>query len=368
MSTLSPPTRLTAAATLLLLLSSGALAETAKMLPEGKSRLRYQVTYGWAGSQFDDSGKKRSFSELTAEQLAAAGLPPEVPSVYRIDSDGKFSFIRNDLYFEHGLTNEVNLGLWTNYQQLEYTSSAQLTTGPGWPLLSASQQGAISGGTASADEADRSVAAMGDTIIGFKHRLYGDNKSRSRFAYWLGLRLPTGHVADPLDSGDLSTGDGQTDLGLWFAFDQEPIRNLLVSLHTRHEYSLPGKRDVVDPAAPDRTLSMRFQPGFYHLAELWTRYTVARASHTYLFGFRTRYSQKGKERRESYDPASGTYGGSLDAVDGTDSYLWRLQPEIGLNLFSSGIPVTTRLYYSMALKGKNQLAADFVGLRVNRYW
>lgn len=351
-----------------LTLSTAVLADTAKMLPEGKYRLRYQFTNGWAEGQFDDSGRERSFSQLNAARLSEAGLPPELDSVYRIDSDGKSTFSRHDVYLEYGLSEHANLGIWTNYQRLDYSSSARLTTGPGWPLLSADQQAGVSGATTGIDGADRAVAAQGDTVFGFKQRLYGDNGSRNRFAYWIGLRLPTGHVADPLDAGDLSTGDGQTDLGLWFAFDDEPVRNLLISIHSRHEYQFPGKRDVLDPAAPDRTISMEFQPGFYHFAELWTRYNIPRPGHTYLLGVRTTYEYEGKERRESYDPVSGGYGGSLDAIDGTDSNLWRLQPEIGMNLFSSGIPLTTRLYYSTALEGKNQIAADYAGLRVDLYW
>lgn len=361
------PVRL-GAALVMLGLSAGAVADTAKMLPEGNFRLRYQFTQGWADSQFDDSGSERSFSDLNDTRLAEAGLSPSVASVYRIDSDGKSTFSRHDVYFEYGLTDHANLGVWTNYQQLDYASSALLTTGPGWALVAPEDQVAIAGATAMVDGADRSVTAQGDTVIGFKQRLYGDNQSRNRFAYWVGLRLPTGHVADPLDSGDISTGDGQTDLGLWFAFDDEPLPDLLLSLHTRHEYQFPGNRDVVDPAAPDGTVSMAYQPGVYHLAELWARYNLPRSGHTLLLGLRTTYEYEGKERRERYDPVSRSYGGSLQAVDGTDSTLWRLQPEIGLNLFSSGIPLATRLYYSTALDGKNSLAADYAGLRVDLYW
>lgn len=361
------PVRLGAVLSLVGLFDS-ALADTAMMLPEKKSRLRYQFTHGWADGRFDDGSDERSFSALNAARLSKAGVPAEVPSVYRIESDGEFTFSRHDIYFEYGVTDDVNLGIWTNYQQLDYASSAHLSTGPGWGLMSADEQAAVAGAAAAVERADLSVAARGDTVIGFKQRLYGDNKSRNRFAYWLGIRLPTGHVADPLDAGDLSTGDGQTDFGLWFAFDHQPTDRVLLSLHTRHEYQLPGKRDEEPDEAPGQAFSMEFQPGFYHFAELWARYSVPRPGHNYLLGLRTTYEYEGKERRESYDPISRSYGGSLNSVDGTDSNLWRLQPEIGVNLFSSGIPVSTRLYYSKALKGKNQLAGDYAGLRVDLYW
>ena len=55
-------------------------------------------------------------------------------------------------------------------------------------------------------------------------------------------------------------------------------------------------------------------------------------------------------------------------MDGTDNSLLRVQPEIGMNFFPSRIPVAVRLYYGTAVKGRNSLAADYAGLRVDLFW
>lgn len=343
--------------------------DTAKMLPAGMTHLRYQYTVGEADKVFDAGGDRVSLARAYRDALDTAGLTTEVPAVYRVDTDGRLALVRHDLYLEYGLTDAVNFGLWTHYvsQRLDY--SAALVRAIGWGALIPAQQAALEGAVAGADgTADRSVSALGDTVLGIKHRPLGSNASALRFAYIAGLRLPTGHMADPLKAHDISVGDGQTDVGLWFMLDWEPDPHWFFNLHTRHEYALAGEREVLNPADPDDTLPMEFQPGIFHRFEFWVRYREPGPRFNSFVGLKTIYETEGEERRQSYDPVRGGYHGDLDAVEETDSALLRLEPEIGINLFPSRIPIALKLYGGIPLRGRNSVALEYVGLRFDAYW
>ncbi len=347
-----------------------ALGDTAEMLPPGVSHVRYQYTSAQGDTYFDEGGDRRALGSAYREALQEKGLEPEVSGVYRVDTDGHFSQIRHDLYFEYGINSSVNFGLWTHYVSRESDYSARLSRQAGWDFaLSSAQQAGIGGAVTVADHAkDGSVSAPGDTVLGLKHRLIGeDNDAPLRFAYTIGLRLPTGHVADPLEPHDSSVGDGQTDAGIWFAWDWEPNERWLFNLHTRHEYQFEGERDEADPTRTHR-VSMEFQPGVYHYAELSAHRRIPRPGFNGLLVVKAIYETEGPLREQPYDAATGRYRGSLETVDGTDSMLFRLEPQIGFNLFPRGIPVAARLYYGIPLRGKNTLATDYLGVRFDIYW
>ncbi|SCZ52781.1 transporter [Thiohalomonas denitrificans] len=352
-----------------LLWSGMAFGNTAEMLSAGVSHLRYQYTSAETDEYFDASGGRRSLGAVYDETLKEHGLSTEEPSVYRVDTDGRFTQIRHDLYFEYGITASLNFGLWTHYldRQLEY--SASLDREAGWSALPEPLQVGIEGVVAVADNAaDGSASAWGDTVIGLKHRLIGeDNDDPFRFAYTLGVRLPTGHVADPLQPRDISVGDGQTDLGIWFAWDWEPGERWLFNLHTRHEYQFKGKEDEADPTGT-RKLSREFQPGLYHYVELLAFRRIPRPGFNGFVALKAIYETQAVRREQQYDAATEQYRGALLAVDHTDSMLLRLEPEIGFNLYPSGIPVSVRLYYGLPLRGRNSLAAEYVGLRFDLFW
>ncbi|WP_303907281.1 transporter [Thiohalomonas denitrificans] len=352
-----------------LALANETLADTAKLLPPGASHLRYQYTSAEADEYFNASGDRRSLGAIYQEKLQENGLPTEEPSVYSVDAGGQFSQVRHDLYFEYGITASLNFGLWTHYldRRLEY--SASLEREAGWSALSSPMQVGLEGAVAVADSAgDGSASALGDTVIGLKYRLIGeDNDAPFRLASTLGVRLPTGHVADPLKPGDISLGDGQTDAGIWFAWDWEPDDRWLFNLHTRHEYQFKGEEDEADPASPG-TLSKEFQPGFYHYAELLAHRRIPRPDFNGFVALKVIYETEAVRREQQYDTAAERYRGDLKAVEGTDSMLLRLEPEIGFNLYPSGIPVSARLYYGLPLRGKNSLAAEYLGLRFDVFW
>lgn len=362
--------RLAAQAGLILwLAAAGAVqAETAQMLPAGIAKARYQYTVGHAEDGFDADGNRKSLDDLFRDGLEASGLPTTVPSVYRIDTASEVDFTRHDLYLEYGVSPDFGLGLWTYYIDQRVTYSASLQREAGWVLLNPATQTAVTVGTETADSADQSAAALGDTVLGIKHRLIGDNDTAVRFAYHLGLRLPTGHVADPTEPGDLSTGDGQTDIGLWFNFDWEPADRWCINLHSRHEYQLAGERDVPDPANPGGKLSQEFQPGFYHYLEVSGTHRIPRPSFNAELELLAIYEDEGRERRQAYDVASGSYRGGLDPVDDSDSSLLRLEPRMALDFFPSKVPLAAKLYYGIPVQGRNALAVEYVGIRFDAYW
>lgn len=343
-------------------------ASEAMMLPEGVYRTRLYATFAEADSFFDADGNEQSFEQLYQKALADNGVPADVNDVYQIDTGGKFSMYRYDLYIEYGVTGDFGFGAWLQYFDISNRADATLTTGPGWAALPDIQQSAIIGATDYIDSLDASVSALGDTVIGVKHRLLGDNRSKYRFAYHAGVRVPTGHVADPLNSNDMSTGDGQVDVGIWLSFDYQPHPRFFINLHTRHEYQLAGTRDVLDPSDTTRTLDMEFQPGFINYAEIdaWYFHPVGEAE--LILKLMSTYYHEADERQQAFDSATGRFAGSLVTIEGTDSALWTIQPHIGVSLFPMGIPVRALLGYSIPLEGVNLPAAEFVQLRVDIYF
>jgi hypothetical protein len=84
---------------------------------------------------------------------------------------------------------------------------------------------------------DWSGSGVGDIELGVKMRLL-----RLRFwttAIQTGVRLPTGATDDPNNLLDIGFGDGQTDIGLYWQNDFEPLRNLRLNLTLRYTAQLP---------------------------------------------------------------------------------------------------------------------------------
>ena len=371
MANMLPSTRTQLTSTLLLLsllCLEIAVAGEATMLPAGISRTRLYLTYADADSVFDNDGNKQSFSSIYDQALLDNGVPVDGGDAYRIDTGGGLTQWRSDLYFEYGVTEHFGIGAWMQYLDTRNSANAALIQGPAWNMLPAEQQAALTGAAMSIDGLDRSVSAPGDTVIGVKHRLIGDNRSKYRFAYHAGIRLPTGHVADPLDPHDMSTGDGQYDVGIWWTFDYQPTPDFFINLQTRHEYQFEGTRAMIDPAEPTRSIDARFQPGFYNYAEIEAKYYHAVNDARLVLKLTSSWYHEDEDRRQSYDSTTGQYSGALNRVDGTDSSLWTIQPHIGFNLLRMGIPVEALLSYSVPLEGSNTPAAEFIQLRLDIYY
>ncbi len=338
-------------------------ADTAQVLPPGNHHLRYQVMTGGADERFDAGGERQSVAAFNQASLTSAGLPMSVATLYRIAPGGELSFTRHDLYWEYGITDSVSLGLWTYYADQSYQRAGGLTRGVGWGSLPASQQALIEGAATTA-----SAAAIGDTVVGLKRRVLGENDSPARAAVGVGVRLPTGHVADPRDAGDLSIGDGQYDVGIWTYFDWEPSERWLINLHTRHEYQLADERDALVPTDPTRVLSREFQPGFYHYAEMWARYRIPRGSHDWSLELKGIYERQDALETQAYDPASGRFAGGLVPVADSNSNLLRLEPQIQLSLFPRKVPLTITLLGGIPISGRNAFATEYIGVRFDAYW
>jgi len=343
-------------------------AETAEMLPAGIAKVRYQYTVASADEGFDSNGKRKDLGVLYREALEKEGLTTSVPSVYDIQTDAKVEAARQDLYLQYGVTDDFGLGLWTYYVSQKASYSANLQQDVGWGALSGTNQSQLTAATTAADTADGSVAALGDTVIGYKHRLLGSTDSTFRFAYTLGARLPTGHVADPTKKDDLSTGDGQTDVGIWLSFDWVPASKWLLNLHTRHEYQLAGERDVLDPSDSSRTLSREFQPGFYNMVEVKSRYRIPRPDFNTEFELTATYEHTGDERKQAYNSSTGRYEGDLKSVTNSGSSLLVLEAQAGIDFFPSSIPLALKFYYGMPVSGQNAIALNYYGIRCDAYW
>lgn len=347
--------------------SGASWALSAKLLPEQALRARVIHNEARADHWFTHGGARVALGEVGLERLATQGIAAAVPGLYTLDNHARYTLSRSELTLDYGLTDDLTLGLWLPLIHHDTEQRTTLSQGPGWASLPAAQQGGISNAVATLDGGDASRSDVGDLFLGFKQRLIGTNDAPFRLSLGGGVTAPTGHVADPLDPRDASTGDGQWDLSLWSWTDVQLSERLLLNLHTRHHYGLSGERDTPDPLAPSRITEMEFQPAVKHHLQLEAQYTLPFAGWDLLPGLLLIHDRQDEERRQTFDPSRGGFVG--DPVDTTGT-AWRrsmIQPSLGLSLFKSGLPLRLFLRYGHTFDGRNTAQLDTIELRVEFY-
>ncbi|MBF0625631.1 MAG: transporter [Magnetococcales bacterium] len=335
----------------------------ARLLPPGVLRLRLYQSWITGDERYDASGGKHSLGQTGLDQLAGRGVPESVSNVYAIRNQARHTMQRTDLVLDFGLDPEVDLGLWVPFLTSDLDQSAQLTQATGWSALSTARRTAIAAGVGRLDLADADRQGLGDILVGVKARVLGDRQATHRLALGGGVRLPTGHGADPLDTRDVATGDKQWDLTFWTWYDYQPFENFFINLHTHHEYALPGERAALWPADTTRAADLKFQPGFQTDVQLepqW-RHPLDRAElQTSLFLI---YNRVEPEKQQGFDSAQSTYAGARHPVGGTEWQRLMVKPTIGLNLLPMGLPMALYLGYGTTVWGKNTLDLDVMELR-----
>ncbi len=353
---------------LALLLPPQAAALSARLLPEESWRLRFYQNVAEADSWYGANGERRPLGDIGLQKLAENGVPTTLPGAWNLQNKARYRQSRSDIILDYGITDDLTLGAWLPWFSHGTRQRTTLNQGPSFGLLPAPQQAAVNAAVASLDDTDPEQSGWGDLFLGVKQRIVGGNRARFRFSLGGGVRAPTGHVADPLDSEDLATGDGQWDLSLWSWTDYQFTENFFINLQTRHDYGLSGNRQVISPLDSSQTLRMEFQPAVHHQLRLEPQYRIPFASWDLLLGMTFIYDHQGRERRQRFNARQMVYSGSLAKVDGTGWERFMVKSSLGFRLRQFKLPVMLWLSYSRTVSGENTLDIDALELRLDLYF
>ncbi len=250
--------------------------------------------------------------------------------------------------------------------------NATLNQGLGWGALATAnpvQAATISGAVASLDNSDPNRSGLGDLYLGFKKRIVGDhNRASFRLALGGGFRAPTGHVADPLNGSDASTGDGQWDLSFWTWTDYQFTDHFFINLLTRHDYGLSAHRQAAFPNDVTQATKIKFQPGILHHLQLEPQYRLAFDTWDLLPGMMFTYDYQSKEKRQAFDLSQSEFVGSMGKIDGTDWQRFMIKPMVGVRLFKQGVPAQFYLSYGHSISSKNSVDIKTVELRMDCFF
>ncbi|MBF0137664.1 MAG: hypothetical protein H7833_04790 [Magnetococcus sp. DMHC-1] len=344
------------------------LAIDARLLPEGVTRIRLYQSWSWAEDAYDASGHRQPLGQMGLDKLAAKGVAPAAPNLYAIQNDARYTLQRTDLTVDYGWNTHLDLGIWIPILDANLTQSAVLNRAAGWDGLPTAQKSALTVAVSQLDNTDANHHALGDILLGIKGQLVGDQKSPHRFSLGGGVRLPTGHVANPLDPRDTSTGDGQWDLTLWSWYDHPVNDNFFINLHTRHEYGLPGSRSALLPTDATRSGRMEFQPGLHHDVQLEPQWRYPLGHVELMPSVFLIYSREEKGKQQGFDRNQAAFAGGLYTVEGTDWQRLLLKPTLGLGLIPMGVPVNLYLALGTTLWGRNTPEASVVELRMDFFF
>ncbi|MBF0434806.1 MAG: transporter [Magnetococcales bacterium] len=341
---------------------------SAKLLPEGVTRLRVYENVGSTDGWFSDSSDRQPLGQLGLDKLKAKGIAPSTTNVYTIGNSARYRLWRTDVTLDYGWTANLDVGVWLPYYSHTTRQSATLTQGAAWSALTAAQKASISGAASTLDSTDPTNSDFGDVFVGFKHRVYGLNNDPFRFALGGGFRAPTGHVANPLDANDVATGDGQWDVTLATWTDFQVNDRFFINFLTRHDYGLADYRDAVFPTNASQAGRMRFQPGITHHLEWAPQYQFPFEKWDLLSEVTLIYDRQEKEKRQSFDTAAARYSGPLAATNATDWDRWMIKPSLGARLFKYGVPGDFYLSYAHTMAGKNTADLDLLEMRMDIYF
>lgn len=348
--------------------SFDAWALSAKLLPKGVSRVRIFENVGGGDQWYSDSKDRQPLGQVGLDKLKAKGIPTTTANVYAIDNQARYRLWRTDVTLDHGFSDDFSLGLWLPFFSHDTRQSASLSQGAGWSSLGTVQKTTIAGAVSTLDNIDPKHSGMGDLFVGFKTGLSSTNKDPFRLALGGGVRAPTGHVANPLNANDVSTGDGQWDLGLDTWTDYQFTDHFFVNFLTRHDYGLAAHHRAAFPTNTAQGGSQKFQPGMVHHLELVPQYQWSKGVWDLRPEMGLLYDSQGKEKRQGFDSTAGEFSGSMASVAATDWQRLMIKPTLGIRLFQFGIPGDIYLSYAHTVAGKNTVDLDLVELRMDLFF
>ncbi|MBF0154523.1 MAG: hypothetical protein HQL64_12345 [Magnetococcales bacterium] len=345
-----------------------AQAIDARLLPEGVLRVRLYESWYQGDQMYDPAGHRQPLGQTGLDKLAGKGVPVAVANAYAIRNTAQYALQRTDLSIDYGLSRNIDLGAWIPFLDPSLEQSTTLTRAGGWGALPTAQQAVIAGAVAQLNGSDGEHRGLGDVFVGVKGRILGEQKARERFSLGGGVRLPTGHVANPLDPRDFSTGDGQWDLSLWSWFDFQPGETFFVNLHTRHDYGLSGSRDTQFPTDATRVGRMDFQPGLHHYVQLEPQWRVPLERVELQPSLFFIYDRQERGKQQGFYPAQSAFVGPMLPAEGTDWQRLMFKPSLGVSFVPMGVPMALYLGVGKALWGKNTPEVSVVELRMDFFF
>ncbi|MBF0426958.1 MAG: hypothetical protein HQL66_14185 [Magnetococcales bacterium] len=365
-----PQSRLLTALLVLLCLWpwSSVRAIDARLLPEGVLRVRLYESWYQGDQAYDATGQRRPLGQTGLDKLASNGVPTSVAGAYAIRNNAHSALQRTDITIDYGFNHALDLGVWIPVIAPLFTQSATLSRQAGFSALTATQQGTVAAAVARLNGANADQRALGDVFVGVKGGIVGTDNTPFRFSLGGGVRLPTGHVANPLDPHDIATGDGQWDLSLWSWTDFRLRDDFLINLHTRHDYGLPGHQDTLLPSDPTHAAGMRFQPGLHHYVQLEPQWRLPLEKVELLPSLFVIYDRQERGWQQGFDATRAAFAGPLLPADGTDWQRLMIKPTFGVNLIPSGLPMALYLSCGRAVWGRNTPEVGLVELRMDFFF
>nr|CRH07384.1 Protein of unknown function [Candidatus Magnetococcus massalia] len=341
-------------------------ALSAKLLPEGVWRVRLYQNEVEADHWRTSAGDRQPMGQVGLDTLASNGIT-STAGVYSLENSAKYRLHRTDLSLDYGIHDDLTVGLWLPYFDKSLQQQTTLTQGAAWGALTGVQQATIAGAASSLNETEPARGDFGDLYLGFKHRVVGGNKDRFRFALGGGVRMPTGHVADPLNSKDASTGDGQWDLSLWSWTDYQFTDHFFVNLRTYHDYGLAAHKLAAHSNDSSQASRMKFQPGVLHNIQLEPQVRIPFKKWELLPSLRLTYDYQESEKRQRFDTTQAIYSGAMVETDGTSWQRLMIKPTLGFKVNTFKFPLFFYLAYGQTLHAKNSADIRTVELRMDLF-
>lgn len=347
---------------------NSAWAISARLIPEDKWRVRIFHNEGHADNWLDHSGEKHSLGLNGLSLLQQQGVAPRLDPVYEILNRAQYDQSRTDVTIDYGVNDDLTVAAWLRYFEQGTEQKTTLKKHLGWGQLEPHQQNAIVASVNRLNNTDPGASAWGDLLLGFKYRILGSNRDIFRLSLGAGVRMPTGHVADPRKPQDMSTGDGQWDFTLMSWMDYQFSEHFFVNLHSRHDFAFAANKDALVPGASGSVDSLRFKPGISHHVQLEPQYRLPFTHWELLLGMQLIYDYQGDLQQQSFDLERQKYTGKLHRVDDSDWQRLMIKPSIGISLLKQKIPLRAYLGFHKTVWGENTLDYQSIEFRVEVFF
>lgn len=213
---------------------------------------------------------------------------------------------------------------------------------------------------------------LGDMNLAAKYQAYKDEK----FAVAVSPRLvlPTGRTADVNKLVDISSGDGQVDVGVAAVGEYRPSGKLSFFSGVGYTYQVPNRKAARVPTAPNETLTPDVDGSTYeNLGDIMGVAGGARYQLGRLWTVGTAYSFQYKEP-DKYDGSSFAPERYQYMSIDTEQTMHAAQVSVAFStvpLFASKqfeLPLETSLNYTRVLGGLNVNHFDLVSVELASYF
>ena len=259
------------------MLPGGILADSAKVLPKGVSRLNVDYSfYEPVTERFDPDGDKESVAtdfNTTLDDTVFPGLIPPFTNIGDSIVDFEYDFRDLIINYQYGLTDKITIGIQIPYYwnktdlkeaRVDTAGATQAVLdgllGPGYPAGASSTDATVTAFVLGAIESPPfsfepfeswDDSGLSDIELGLRYQYL--NNDTWRLAFTGGVRLPTGETDDPDNLIDTEFGSGAMAMLFRFNQDYVGIENLMLNFTLKYDWVLPDEevvRVLDDPNSP----------------------------------------------------------------------------------------------------------------------